>query len=90
MPGAVGDEQHGGRPGKLMNTEISVRKCSKFKNSNSLVFPEELIRDESSEQRGEGGEEGKGVVDDGGKVLVEAKLVLEVQDQEACDLAQYI
>ena len=78
-----------------MAAVLEIKECHNFrpkmqqlKNSNSLVFPEELIGDESSEQRGEGGEEGEGVVDDGGKVLVEAKLVLEVQNQETCDLAR--
>ena len=48
----------------------------------SLEFSKELICDHGPEDGGEVAEEGEGVVDDGGRVLGEVQLVLDVDRED--------
>jgi len=49
-----------------------------------LEFSEKNVCEKGSEEWREVAEEGEGVVDDGGIVLTEVKLRLEVDDQDGC------
>ena len=53
-----------------------------FEKKTSLEFSKELIRDHGPEDGGEVAEEGEGVVDDGGRVLREMKLVFDVDRED--------
>ncbi len=58
--------------------------------SARLEFSQELVRDEPPEEWGEPGEGGEDVVDDGGRVLVEAQLGRQVQREHACWIYHYM